>query len=95
MQDILEFIEGSPNGTIFSSFGTVIAFSTLPDHIRKAFVDALAEIPQRVLLKYEGEMMDKPENVTISAFFPQRDLLGETSGQRLEGIARCITKYYY
>lgn len=75
MQDILEFIEDSPHGVIFFSLGTVIATSTLPDHIQNAFKDAFAGLPQRVLMKYEGEMMDKPKNVMTGKWLPQRDIL--------------------
>jgi len=79
LQDILEFIEESPNGVIFFTFGTVVALSTLPDHIQIAFKNALAEVPQRVLLKYEGEMTDKPKNVMTSKWLPQRDILSMMS----------------
>lgn len=78
MQDILKFIEDSPQGVIFFTFGTVVALSTLPPHIQKAFIEALAEVPQRVLLKYEGEMKDKPKNVMTSKWLPQRDILCKT-----------------
>lgn len=75
LQDILKFIEESQNGVIYFSFGTVVALSSLPDHIQNAFKDALAEVPQRVLLKFEGEMKDKPKNVMTSKWLPQRDIL--------------------
>lgn len=71
----MEFIEGSPHGVIVFSLGTVVALSSLPDHIQKVFKDALAEVPQRVLMKYEGEMKDKPKNVMTSKWLPQRDIL--------------------
>ncbi|XP_050433228.1 UDP-glucosyltransferase 2-like isoform X8 [Adelges cooleyi] len=74
-QDILEFIENSPHGVIYFTFGSVVSMSTLPDHIQKAFKEALAQVPQRVLWKYEGEMKDKPANVMTSKWFPQRDIL--------------------
>jgi len=51
----------------------------MPDHIQNAFKDALAELPQRVLLKYEGEMKDKPKNVMTSKWLPQRDILSTLS----------------
>lgn len=47
----------------------------MPHHILKAFKEALAEVPQRVLWKYEGEMEDVPKNVMIKNWFPQRDIL--------------------
>lgn len=49
--------------------------STFPKHIQKAFKDSLAQIPQRILWKYEGEMEDLPQNVMIKKWFPQRDIL--------------------
>lgn len=49
--------------------------STLPDDIQKVFKEALSQIPQRVLWKYEGEMEDIPKNVMIKKWFPQRDIL--------------------
>jgi len=51
--------------------------STLPDRVQNAFKEALAQVPLRVLWKYEGEMKDKPTNVMTSKWFPQRDILGE------------------
>lgn len=79
LQDILKFIEDSPHGVIYFTFGTVVALSTLPSHIQKAFIDALAEVPQRVLLKYEGEMKNKPKNIMTSKWLPQRDILCKMS----------------
>ncbi|XP_001947235.2 UDP-glucuronosyltransferase 2B17 [Acyrthosiphon pisum] len=73
--DVLEFIENSPHGVIYFTFGSVVSMSTLPDHIQNAFKEALAQVPQRVLWKYEGEMKDKPINVMTSKWFPQRDIL--------------------
>lgn len=49
--------------------------STLPEHIKKSFIEALAQVPQRVLLKYEDEMENKPENMMTKKWFPQRDIL--------------------
>lgn len=75
LQDILDFIEDSPNGVIFFTFGSIIKMSSLPEHIEKAFKEALAQVPQRVLWKYDGEMKDKPKNVMTKPWFPQRDIL--------------------
>lgn len=74
-KNILEFIENSPHGVIYFTFGSVISMSTLPAYIHDAFKEALAQVPQRVLWKYEGEMKDKPKNVMTSKWFPQRDIL--------------------
>jgi len=50
---------------------------TAPAYLQKAFVGALAEIPQRVLWKYDvPDIGDLPQNVKIGKWFPQRDILG-------------------
>ncbi|CAH1731236.1 unnamed protein product [Aphis gossypii] len=74
-QDILNFIEDSPNGVILFTFGSTIAVNSLPRNIVTAFKEAIAQLPQRVLLKYEGEMEDKPKNVMTKKWLPQRDIL--------------------
>ncbi|XP_050434109.1 UDP-glucosyltransferase 2-like [Adelges cooleyi] len=73
--DIREFIENSPNGVIYFTFGSTIKMSSFPDHIKTAFKVALARLPQRILWKYENEMEDKPDNVMTRNWFPQRDIL--------------------
>jgi len=49
--------------------------STIPESIRTTLMKALARVPQRVLLKYEDEMDDKPTNMMTKHWFPQRDIL--------------------
>lgn len=49
--------------------------SSIPENIRNTIIKVLSQVPQRVLLKYEDEMMDKPENIMIKKWFPQRDIL--------------------
>lgn len=51
--------------------------STIPENIQKSIVNAFAKLPQRVLLKYEGEIKNKPENIMTVEWFPQRDVLSE------------------
>jgi len=80
----LEFIENSPHGVIYFTFGSVINMSTLPEHVRNAFKEALARLPETVLWKYEGEMKDKPKNVMTSEWFPQRDILSKIFSSRIK-----------
>ncbi|XP_022175638.1 UDP-glucuronosyltransferase 2B37-like [Myzus persicae] len=74
-KDILDFIENSPDGVILFTFGSTIAMSSVPYNILTALKEAFAELPQRILLKYEGEMEDKPKNVMTLKWIPQRDIL--------------------
>ncbi|XP_060835305.1 UDP-glucosyltransferase 2-like [Rhopalosiphum padi] len=74
-KDILDFIDESPNGVIYFTFGSTVKLSTLPVHIEKTFKQVFNNVSQRVLWKYESEMKDKPDNVMIKKWFPQRDIL--------------------
>jgi len=74
-KDILKFIEDSPHGVILLTFGTIMKLSSLPNETLKSIKGVLSNLPQRVLLKYEGEMEDKPKNVFTSKWLPQRDIL--------------------
>lgn len=78
-QNIQEFIENSPHGVIYFTFGSVMAMSSLPENIQNAFKNVFRKIPQRVLWKFEGEMENKPENVLTGKWFPQRDVLSKYS----------------
>jgi len=74
-KDLLKFIEDSPNGVMFFTFGSLIRISTLPKQVLQTFKDVFAMLPIRVLWKYEEEMPDKPDNVYISNWMPQRDIM--------------------
>jgi len=73
----MEFIENSPHGVVLFTFGSTIAMSSIPENIQSIFKETLALIPQNVLLKYEGEIKNKPKNMMTRKWFPQRDILSE------------------
>uniref|UniRef100_A0A2H8TD97 UDP-glucuronosyltransferase 2C1 n=1 Tax=Melanaphis sacchari TaxID=742174 RepID=A0A2H8TD97_9HEMI len=74
-EDILEFIQQSPHGVIYFTFGSTVKLSSLPQHIKNVFIEVFAQIPQRVLWKYEDELENKPKNVMIKKWLPQQDIL--------------------
>lgn len=76
LQDILEFIENSASGVIVFTLGSIISVSTLPERIQRIIIEVLGQLPQRVLMKYEGNMNGKPGNVMTVKWLPQRDILG-------------------
>ncbi|EDW38380.1 GL12043 [Drosophila persimilis] len=74
--DIAEFVEQSPHGVIYFSMGSNIKSADLPPSTRKVLMETLGALPQRVLWKFEADQLeDKPENVFISKWFPQPDIL--------------------
>lgn len=49
--------------------------SSMPEQIKKALLETFAQIPQRILWKYENELEDIPKNMMIRKWLPQRDIL--------------------
>ncbi|XP_049957789.1 UDP-glycosyltransferase UGT5-like [Schistocerca serialis cubense] len=48
----------------------------MPEHKRIAFLEAFAQLPQRVLWKWEVDSLPgQPENVMIAKWLPQQDVL--------------------
>lgn len=45
-------------------------------HLISAFRDAFAEIPQRVIWKFEEKIENLTDNVMLTKWMPQRDILG-------------------
>ncbi|XP_049956922.1 UDP-glucosyltransferase 2-like [Schistocerca serialis cubense] len=74
--DIQDFLDGAKNGVIYFSFGTNVKGSTMPEHKRIAYLEAFAQLPQRVLWKWEVDSLPgQPENVMIAKWLPQQDVL--------------------
>ncbi|KAG0693715.1 UDP-glucuronosyltransferase 1-1 [Chionoecetes opilio] len=66
-------------GVIYFSLGSVARSETMPPEYRQAFLEAFRRLPQRVLWKYEGELEGVSDNVRISSWLPQQDVLAHDS----------------
>ncbi|XP_023172080.2 UDP-glucuronosyltransferase 1-8-like [Drosophila hydei] len=75
-QDIEDFIKGAKNGVIYFSMGSNLKSKDLPQEKRQAITETFGKLKQRVLWKFEEpNLAGKPENVFISDWFPQDDIL--------------------
>ncbi|KAG8272882.1 UDP-glucuronosyltransferase 1-1 [Homalodisca vitripennis] len=75
-KDLNNFLNESPEGAIIFSMGSVLKSSSFPVNKRQAIMEAFAELPVRVVMKWENESLPgKPDNVMISNWLPQRDTL--------------------
>ena len=64
-------------GFIYFSLGSAMPGNKMPEKLRKMFISAFSRLPQRVLWKWETEKMDDlPQNVKLSKWLPQQDILG-------------------
>jgi glucuronosyltransferase len=72
-----KWIDEAKEGVIYFSLGSNIRSDTMPEEKRNEFLAAFAEIKQRVIWKWESEEMPgKPDNVLITKWAPQMDILG-------------------
>ncbi|XP_053630996.2 UDP-glycosyltransferase UGT5 isoform X1 [Cherax quadricarinatus] len=75
-QELESWITGAgPDGVIYFSLGSVFTASTLPACYIELFVKAFSRVSQRVLWKFEDELHCLPDNVKISKWLPQQDIL--------------------
>lgn len=64
-------------GVVYFSFGSNIKITNLGAEKMNIIRTTLATLPYKVLLKFEDDSMsDKPDNVKISKWLPQQDVLG-------------------
>lgn len=75
-ENLREFVETAEHGVIFVSFGSVIKSSKMPEFKRQILLSVFSKLKQRVIWKWEVDMLDAPPNVLISSWLPQPDLLG-------------------
>ncbi|XP_039956993.1 UDP-glucosyltransferase 2-like [Bactrocera tryoni] len=74
--ELQKFIDGAEHGVVFISWGSMLRADTLPPAKREAIVRAVKQLKQRVIWKWENTTLeDKPDNLYISKWLPQRDIL--------------------
>uniref|UniRef100_A0A8D8VIS9 Ecdysteroid UDP-glucosyltransferase n=1 Tax=Cacopsylla melanoneura TaxID=428564 RepID=A0A8D8VIS9_9HEMI len=73
--DFEKFLNDSKDGVIYFSMGSILKTSSFPPEKFKAFLDAFAKIPQRILWKIEDESLLRGyKNIRAAAWMPQRDI---------------------
>ncbi|XP_046661719.1 UDP-glucosyltransferase 2-like [Homalodisca vitripennis] len=97
-KDIKDFLDGANEGVILMSFGSLVLFSSLPPQMIRMFLDVFGTLPQRVILKYEDELLDVPPNVMYKKWLPQSDIIAHPNVRLLIthcGIASVTEAVYY
>lgn len=75
-----EFLDSGKDGVIYFSLGSNIKSKDLTIQLRKTIMETFSELPYKVLWKFEeDDLPDKPDNVKISKWLPQQDVLGESN----------------
>ena len=80
LQDLESWLAGAGStGVIYFSLGSVIRSESMPPEYHQAFLEAFRRLPQRVLWKYERELEGASDNVRVSSWLPQQDILGKSA----------------
>ncbi|KAJ8918827.1 hypothetical protein NQ315_011113 [Exocentrus adspersus] len=75
-KDLKDFMDSAKEGVVYFSLGSNIQPSQMTEDTRKAILGALGKIKQKVLWKWDEDTLPgKPDNVKISKWFPQQDVL--------------------
>jgi len=75
-EDLLSFVDASPEGVVFVSFGSVLKPDQMPKEKVDIFVESFKSLKMSVIWKWDAEVPNLPANVKISSWLPQQDLLG-------------------
>ncbi|KAG5670550.1 hypothetical protein PVAND_000804 [Polypedilum vanderplanki] len=74
--DLKTFLDEAEDGAILFSLGSNAKSTFLPENTIKTLLKAFSQIKQRVVMKWESDTLKgKPENVFISKWLPQDDVL--------------------
>ncbi|KAG5887594.1 hypothetical protein JTB14_025753 [Gonioctena quinquepunctata] len=74
-EDLERFINESTDGVVYMSLGSTLKSHTLHKELKEAFLKAFSRLKQRVILKWETDIEEKPKNVMIMRWAPQFDIL--------------------
>ncbi|XP_068085820.1 UDP-glycosyltransferase UGT5 [Anabrus simplex] len=75
-KDLQEYLDNAKEGVIFFSLGTNLQSQKLKEEKRQAILSAFAELPEKVLWKWEADTLPgQPKNVKVGKWLPQSDIL--------------------
>lgn len=75
-EDLQQYLDDATEGVVYFSMGSYLQSAKMPEHERNIFIRALSKLKQKVLWKYEDDVLpEQPKNVKIAKWFPQNDIL--------------------
>lgn len=78
-QDLQKFLDDAPNGVIYFCMGSNLRSKDMGEERITQILRVFAGLKEKVLWKFEAEELpNKPSNVAIRKWLPQRAVLGKT-----------------
>ncbi|CAK1556340.1 unnamed protein product [Leptosia nina] len=75
-KDLQDYLDGADYGVVYINFGSNVRSTDLSNDKKTAFINVFKRLKQRVLFKWEeDELVGKPDNVLISKWLPQKEIL--------------------
>lgn len=74
--DIREFIEKSEHGVVYFALGGNLKPSSLDDERKRDLIEALSNLKQNVIWKFDANLNVDPKKIMIRNWLPQYDILG-------------------
>ncbi|GBP64736.1 UDP-glucuronosyltransferase 2B31 [Eumeta japonica] len=75
-EDLQKILDEAKYGVVYVNFGSNVKSSELPAEKKDAFINVFKKLKQIVLWKWEEPLLEnKPENVIIRAWMPQKEIL--------------------
>ncbi|CAH1402298.1 unnamed protein product [Nezara viridula] len=75
-EEFQEYLDGSENGFIYFTFGSIINITSLPTEMLDVFRSTFAKLKYNVVMKWEAdEFPNKPKNIKTMPWLPQNRIL--------------------
>ncbi|KAL0868324.1 hypothetical protein ABMA27_007848 [Loxostege sticticalis] len=74
-EDLQKIMDTAEHGVIYFSMGSMIKSSSMPEEVKKGFLDTLGSLKQTVIWKFEEMLPNRPKNVHIVKWAPQQSIL--------------------
>ena len=70
-----DYMDSHPEGVVLVSFGSALSASQLSKEQQTTFQESFGELGIPIVWKWDGDLTNMPENIYVSKWLPQNDLL--------------------
>ncbi|KAF5289260.1 hypothetical protein FQA39_LY15190 [Lamprigera yunnana] len=86
-----KFLDNAKDGVIYFSMGSVLRSQYFSLDKRDAMLKVFSRLKQKILWKWDDNLLNKPTNVITSSWVPQQDVLGRNMKKAEHaGYGKCI-----